>query len=107
MARIAALVPDLFFASKVDATLRAAGHEVIAVGDAAAAEDGGAEAIVADLGAVALEQLTETLVPVLGFYPHTDVGLRAGAEAAGIDCVVPRSKAARELPDLIAALLKG
>ena len=28
MARVAALVPDLFFASKVDETLRAAGHDV-------------------------------------------------------------------------------
>ena len=28
MARIAAVAPDLFFASKIDATLRAAGHDV-------------------------------------------------------------------------------
>ena len=107
MARIAALVPDLFFASKVDAMLRAAGHEVIAVEDAAAAEAGGAEVIVADLGAIATDQLAEAKVPVLGFYPHTDVELRARADAAGIDRVVPRSKAARELPALVAALLKG
>ena len=29
MARIAAIAPDLFFASKIDATLTAAGHEMV------------------------------------------------------------------------------
>ena len=32
MARVAALAPDLFFASKIEATLTAAGHEVKVVG---------------------------------------------------------------------------
>ena len=38
MARIAAVAPDLFFASKIDATLRAAGHDVELVQPAAAGE---------------------------------------------------------------------
>ena len=107
MARVAALVPDLFFASKVEATLSAAGHEVIPAADVAAARAAGAEAIVADLGAVGPEELAGAGAPVLGFYPHTDVELRARADAASLARVVPRSRAARELPQLIAALLSG
>jgi hypothetical protein len=105
MARIAMQVPDLFFASKVDAMLRAAGHEVIAVEDSAAADAEDADAIVADLGSVAPEALTETRVPVLGFYRHTDVELRARADESGLACVVPRSRVARELPELLASLI--
>ena len=100
-------VPDLFFASKVDAMLRSAGHEVIAVESSAVADAEGADALVADLGSVAPEELTDASAPVLGFYRHTDVELRARAEAAGLDCVVPRSRAARELAELVAGLLKS
>jgi hypothetical protein len=42
---------------------------------------------------------------VLGFYPHTDAELRKRAEAAGVDLVVPRSRLAREMPELIQRLL--
>lgn len=105
MARIAALVPDLFFASKVDATLSAAGHEVVPVASAEEAAEAGADAIVADLEAVDPERLPSAGLPVLGFYPHTDVETRRRAERAGVDRVVPRSRAARELPELVAGLL--
>ena len=107
MATIAALVPDLFFASKVDATLTAAGHQVIPVADVAAAQAAGAAVIVADLGAIGPEDLAEAGAPVLGFYPHTDTDLRARADAARLARVVPRSRAARELPELVAGLLSG
>jgi len=43
--------------------------------------------------------------PCLGFYSHVDVETRRRAEAAGFDLVVPRSRMARELPDLLAGLL--
>jgi hypothetical protein len=44
-------------------------------------------------------------VPVLGYYSHVDVETRERAEAAGVDRVVPRSRMARELPQLVAAML--
>ena len=37
----------------------------------------------------------------LGFYPHVQPELKRRAEAAGFDVVVPRSRIARELPELI------
>jgi hypothetical protein len=46
-------------------------------------------------------------MPVLGYYSHVDVETKEAAEAAGIDLVVPRSRMARELPDLAERLLDG
>ncbi len=43
--------------------------------------------------------------PTLGFYSHVDVETRRRAEDAGFDLVVPRSRMARELPELAAGLL--
>jgi hypothetical protein len=42
---------------------------------------------------------------VLGNYSHVDGGTKEAAEAAGVDLVVPRSRMARELPDLAEKLL--
>jgi hypothetical protein len=44
-------------------------------------------------------------MPVLGFYAHTNVDTRQRAEAAGVDVVVPRSRMAREMPELVARLI--
>ncbi len=104
MASIVALVSDLMLASRVEASLRAAGHEVTvkAVPDAEAA---GADAIVADLESVDIDAVAAIGPPTLGFYSHVDVETRRRAEAAGFDVVVPRSRMSRELPELIARLL--
>ena len=42
---------------------------------------------------------------MLGFYSHVDVDTRRRAEAAGVDVVVPRSRMAREMPELVESLL--
>jgi hypothetical protein len=44
-------------------------------------------------------------IPVLGFYAHLNVETRESAEAAGVDLVVPRSRMAREMPELVGRLL--
>ncbi len=44
---------------------------------------------------------------MLGFYRHTDPETRRRAEAAGVDLVVPRSRLARELPELVERLLEA
>ena len=100
MARIAALVSDLMLASRVRASLEAAGHEVEqdpAIPD----ELDGVDLVVADLDAVAPEALGELGLPVIGFYQHTDTATKTRAEAAGLALVVPRSRMARELPELV------
>jgi hypothetical protein len=107
MARVVSIATDLMGASRVDAMLTAAGHNVIlarSLDDATLAE---AELVVADLDAADPAELGRLEVPVLGYYSHVEVETRAAAEAAGVDLVVPRSRMARELPQLAERLLGG
>jgi hypothetical protein len=108
MARVVALVPDLMFASKVDATLSAAGHQVELVQSVGDLERAGSEpdVLVADLEELDPAELADRGAPVLGFYSHVDVETRRRAEANGIDLVVPRSRMAREMPGLVDSLLR-
>ena len=112
MSRVVALAPDLFFASKIQATLAAAGHEVVleSVASAAVAAAGNADVVVADLHApdLDLESFADRLKgkPLLGFYSHVEAALRREAEEAGFDLVVPRSRMARDMPELIAQLAR-
>jgi hypothetical protein len=102
LARITAIVPDLFFASKVKETLAAAGHDVTVVSAGAPLE---ADLLVVDLDAAGTDVERPLGTPSLGFYSHVDVETRARAQEAGFDLVVPRSRMAREMPELVAGLL--
>ena len=104
MATILALVTDLMLASRVEAPLRAAGHEVVVRGQLGD-DPGRFDAIVADLELADPVALAAAGPPSLGFYSHVDVDTRRRAEEAGVDLVVPRSRMARELPELVARLL--
>jgi hypothetical protein len=104
MARVLA-VADLMLGSKVEATLSAAGHEVTLSPSLQEAELEGVELVVADLDLENAEALVGLGVPVLGFYSHVNAETREVAEAAGVDLVVPRSRLAREMPQLAAGLL--
>lgn len=103
MARVQSIVSDLMLASRVDETLSSAGHELF--GGADPRDD--VDLIVADLDAVDAATVAAASPPALGFYQHTDVATRERAEAAGFDLVVPRSRMARELPELVERLLGG
>ena len=104
MARVVALAPDLFFASKIDATLKAAGHEVTILG--ADPVIGDADLVIVDLDNTAdLSVALRPGTPTLGFYSHVDADTRRRAEEAGFDLVVARSRMAREMPTLVASLL--
>ena len=103
MARVALLCPDLLFGSKLQGALRAAGHEPVAPGDAAAL-------MVVDLTVepdARIEQSGSSGLPRLGFYSHVEHDVRLRAEAAGFDRVVPRSRMAREAAALVDAMLAG
>ena len=103
MARILGVVSDLMLASRVEGSLRAAGHEVRiepALPDAVEAD-----VIVCDLDVAEPEAVVATGVPALGFYAHTDVETRRRAEDAGLQPVVPRSRMARDLVTLVEGLL--
>jgi hypothetical protein len=94
------------FASRIEATLGAAGHDVqlaSSVAEAAGLED--VDLLVADLDREPADGVVGLGMPVLGFYAHLNTETREAAEAAGVDLAVPRSRMAREMPELVARLL--
>ncbi len=105
MAKILAIVGDLMLASRVEESLRAAGHEVSVTPTLPDPLE--ADAIVCDLDTADIATLAAAPVPVLGFYSHIDVETKKSAEAAGITKAIPRSRMARELPALVGKLLAG
>jgi hypothetical protein len=105
VARVVAIAPDLLLGSKVEAMLSAAGHEVTLSPALAEAPLEEAELVVADLDSENPEALVGLGIPVLGYYSHVNAATRQAAEAAGIDLAVPRSRMARELPELVDKLL--
>jgi hypothetical protein len=105
LARVVAIAPDLMFASRIRETLGAAGHEVALTASLAEAPLGGADLLIADLERENPETLAGLGVPVLGYYAHVVAETKRAAEAAGIDLAVPRSRMAREMPQLAERLL--
>jgi CheY-like chemotaxis protein len=116
MARVAALIPDLLFGSKVKGSLEAAGHEVDLVASEVETWDevAGIDVLVVDLTSDQVDGvgLYETLasggelhgVRTLGFFAHVQPEVRERALAAGFDQVVPRSRMAREGAELVTQL---
>ncbi|HEY0363271.1 MAG TPA: response regulator [Solirubrobacteraceae bacterium] len=117
MARVAALIPDLLFGSKVQSALQDAGHEVdLITGELEAWDEvGGIDLLVVDLTSPDVDgvELFETLatggelhaVRSLGFFAHVEPEVRERALQAGFDLVVPRSRMAREGARLVQGLL--
>jgi hypothetical protein len=105
VARVVAIAPDLLLGSKVEAMLSAAGHQVTLSPALAEAPLDDVELLVADLDSESPEALVGLGIPVLGYYSHVNVETKEVADAAGIDLTVPRSRMARELPQLVERLL--
>jgi CheY-like chemotaxis protein len=117
MARVAALIPDLLFGSKVQSALQTAGHQVdLITGELEAWDEvGGIDLLVIDLTSPDVNgvELFETLaaggelhaVRSLGFFAHVEPEVRERALQAGFDLVVPRSRMAREGAQLVEGLL--
>jgi nucleoside-diphosphate-sugar epimerase len=110
MARIVAFVPDLLFGSNVAGALQAAGHDVQLV--SALSPESDADLVVIDLTAepderiAAAQQALGPETPKLAFYSHVEADVRAKAQDAGFDLVVPRSRMAREGAALVEKLLQ-
>ena len=96
MARVAVVVPDLLFGSRVQSGVEGAGHELVAA-------DAEPDLVIADVEVV--DPASVDAPRRLGFYPHVQPDLKRRAEEAGFDLVVPRSRMARELPELVAKVL--
>ena len=107
MARVVAVSSDLLLGSKVEAMLSASGYDVTLSQALDEASLDGADLVVADLDTENPEALAGLGIPVLGYYSHVNVETKEAAETAGIDLAVPRSRMARELPQLVEALLRS
>jgi hypothetical protein len=105
VARIVAVTPDLLLGSKIEAMLQAAGHEVTLTPALTEAPLDDADLVVADLDAEGPAALAKLGIPVLGYYSHVNADTKRAADVAGIDLTVPRSRLARELPQLVEQLL--
>ena len=103
--RVAALVPELLFASRVKAILEQAGHDVTLVADPAAIGD--ADVVVADVMDVDAAAVAAAGRPALGIYNHTAPEARDRALAAGFALAVPRSRFVREAAGLIDRVASG
>jgi CheY-like chemotaxis protein len=114
MARVLALVDDIFFQAKMQETARKLGIELKTVGsgDALLAEAAQTPAglLIVDLNArqgplEALEKLhaAGNQTPVIAFLSHVQVELAERARAAGCRQVLPRSKFTHELAAILAS----
>jgi hypothetical protein len=110
--RVVVYIPDLLFGSGVVEGLRAAGHEPVLVGDPGDLAEAlpGAAVLIVDLTSDSQERIQVVRgglpegVRTLGVYSHVEAEVRAEAEAAGFDQVVPRSRMAREGAALVERL---
>jgi DNA-binding NarL/FixJ family response regulator len=109
--QVLAVIPDLFFATKVAAAAQASGVGLEFAPPTQAAEQArrvGPALVLIDLhtpGAVALVaalKLAAPAVPVVGFYSHVETALRREALAAGLDVALPRSQFVQHLAALLA-----
>lgn len=113
VARAVAFVPDLLFGSNLVGALQAGGHDPVLVSsaddlDAALA---GADVVIVDLTAdpaarieLAASALGQGPPRTLAFYSHVERDVRAEAQQAGFDLVVPRSRIARAAAELVSEL---
>jgi hypothetical protein len=121
MARVVALVPDLLFGSRVQSSLRAAGHEVELIGEQDRLGDRLGDLAAPPVAVLVVDLTSEGLgrvgvvqalsdagelggIRTLGFYSHVDTDTRELAEQAGLDMVVPRSRMSREGAELVTRL---
>lgn len=108
--KVLAIVPDLFFATRIAATALAAGVTLEMASPQAAvarAADAKAQLVIIDLhakDAVAIVQGLKAAapqLPVVGFHSHVDRALKSEALAAGADAVLPRSRFTVRLAELL------
>jgi hypothetical protein len=109
VARVVAYVPDLLFGSNVLGMLQAGGHEADLVSQPGPVAEG-TDVVVVDLTADATARIAQIGAQelhgarVLAFYSHVEADVRAEAEEAGFDLVIPRSRMAREGAQLVERL---
>ena len=108
---VIAVVPDLYFATRIAATAKAAGVALELVPPQRAV----ARLATADVSLVLLElgsrdalgliaelKHAQPAIPIVGFGAHGEAALLRDARSAGADAVLPRSQFVGKLPGLLA-----
>ena len=107
---VLAVVPDLYFATRIAATAKAAGVELELVTPqrvlTRVAEPGASLVIVElsnrdSLALIAALKAARPEVPVVGFGAHVEAALLKDAKTAGADAVLPRSQLVGRLSALL------
>lgn len=111
---IVALVSDLLFESKLAATAAAieVPLNVVRTPEALNAQLANAVGVIIDLtistgdavAAISATRAAAVDLPIIAFFPHVDAALGRSARAAGATEVLPRSKFAERLPEILARL---
>ena len=105
--KIAALVDDLFFSSKISATAKQTGAQIVFCRSAETVPvDAGR--ICVDLNATTFDPVAEIAklneghsAPIVAYLSHVQVDLKKRAEEAGATEVLPRSAFVQRLPELL------
>ena len=105
--KIAGLIDDLFFTSKLREIARSLGAEAV-VSRTASAVPPDVTRIFVDLSATTFDPVAEIAnlkkaapsTPVTAFFSHVQIDMKERAEKAGADEVVPRSAFAKRLTDV-------
>ena len=105
--KIAALVDDLMFSTKISSTAKELGAEVVFCRSAEMVPSEAARVFV-DLNALSFDAVNEIKkirathnAPVFAFVSHVQVALKRKAEEAGAAEVMPRSAFVQRLPELL------
>ena len=107
---VLAVVPDLYFATRIAATANAIGVRLDLVAPQHAVGrlgEPGVSLIIVDLNGSAGSTLVGELkraapgIPLVGFFSHVETALKRDAIAAGADAVLPRSQFVSRLPTLL------
>src|SRR5262245_43413472 len=105
--KVAGLIDDLFFTSKLREVAQSLGAEAVVVRSADAVPADVSRVIV-DLSATTFDPIAEIAklktshpAPITAFFSHVQIDIMERAQKAGADEVVPRSVFAKHLAEII------
>ncbi|MEW6209201.1 MAG: hypothetical protein AB1631_12595 [Acidobacteriota bacterium] len=117
MNKIAMMVDDMFFASRIRGAALNTGREVVSVKSVEQIENDPPVMVLLDLNSQKFDAISIiefmkskaelSRVPVLAFLSHVQVDLKRRAEEAGCDYVIPRSLFTRMLTEIISGDLSS
>ncbi len=117
MSKVAMIVDDMFFASKIRGAAASAGREVMSIKSVEQLETDPPSLVLIDLNSQKFDaistiefmksnpELKEVLI--LAFLSHVEVDLKRRAEEAGCDYVIPRSLFTEMLPQIVSGDLSS